>query len=174
MKKVKTFTEKPQLDLAKQFLESGEFVWNAGIFVWNVQAIAKAFVHYLPEVAEIFEEGKDAYYTNNETAFIEKAYSLSKSISIDNGVMEKANNVYVVLSDFGWSDLGTWKSLYEVSEKRRRPERHRRTCDALRHQKLHHQNTERPLGGYQRIGRLYRGLSSTMCCSSAVKTRSKK
>ena len=117
IKKVKTFTEKPQLDLAKQFLESGEFVWNAGIFVWNVQAIAKAFVRYLPEVAEIFEEGQDAYYTNSETAFIEKAYSLSKSISIDNGVMEKADNVYVVLSDFGWSDLGTWKSLYEVSEK---------------------------------------------------------
>ncbi|MGF7218578.1 mannose-1-phosphate guanylyltransferase [Spirosoma lacussanchae] len=115
--RVKTFTEKPHLELARQFLESGEFVWNAGIFVWNVQAIIRAFEAYLPEVAEIFEEGRSAYYTDHEAAFVDKAYSLTKSISIDNGVMEKADNVYVVLSDFGWSDLGTWKSLYEVSDK---------------------------------------------------------
>ena len=117
IKKVKTFTEKPHLELAQQFVESGEFVWNAGIFVWNVQAIKKAFAAHLPEIAEIFEEGNTAYYTNQEAAFIDKAYSLTKSVSIDNGVMEKADNVYVVLSDFGWSDLGTWKSLYEVSDK---------------------------------------------------------
>ncbi|QJW91926.1 mannose-1-phosphate guanylyltransferase [Spirosoma taeanense] len=117
IKKVKTFTEKPHLELAQQFVDSGEFVWNAGIFVWNVRAINKAFSEHLSEVAEIFEEGKDAYYTNQEEAFIDKAYSLTKNISIDNGVMEKAGNVYVVLSDFGWSDLGTWKSLYEVSDK---------------------------------------------------------
>lgn len=117
VKKVKTFTEKPHLELAQQFLDSGEFVWNAGIFVWNVRSIIRAFEKYLPEVAEIFEEGRSAYYTNREEVFIDKAYSLTGSISIDNGVMEKANNVYVVLSDFGWSDLGTWKSLYEVSEK---------------------------------------------------------
>ncbi|GAB4026187.1 mannose-1-phosphate guanylyltransferase [Spirosoma koreense] len=117
VKKVKTFTEKPHLELAQQFLESGEFVWNAGIFVWNVQAIIKAFEAHLPEIAEIFAEGNGVYYTDQETAFIAKAYSLTKSISIDNGVMEKAKNVYVVLSDFGWSDLGTWKSLYEVSDK---------------------------------------------------------
>ncbi len=117
VKKVKTFTEKPHLELAQQFVESGEFVWNAGIFVWNVKSIIKAFETYLPEVAEIFEEGNDAYYTEREKAFVDKAYSLTKSISIDNGVMEKASNVYVVLSDFGWSDLGTWKSLYEVSDK---------------------------------------------------------
>jgi mannose-1-phosphate guanylyltransferase len=115
--RVKTFTEKPHLELAQQFVESGEFVWNAGIFVWNAQAIIKAFEAYLPEVAEIFEEGKEAYYTEQESAFVDKAYSLTKSISIDNGIMEKAKNVYVVLSDFGWSDLGTWKSLYEVSDK---------------------------------------------------------
>lgn len=117
VKRVKTFTEKPHLELAQQFLESGEFVWNAGIFVWNVQAIIQAFEKHLPEVAEIFEEGRSAYYTEREAAFIDKAYSMTRSISIDNGVMEKADNVYVVLSDFGWSDLGTWKSLYEVSEK---------------------------------------------------------
>ncbi|GAB4035321.1 mannose-1-phosphate guanylyltransferase [Spirosoma gilvum] len=117
IKKVKTFTEKPHLELAQQFVASGEFVWNAGIFVWNVQAIIKAFEKYLPEVAEIFAEGSEAYYTEQEKAFVDKAYSLTKSISIDNGVMEKADNVHVVLSDFGWSDLGTWKSLYEVSDK---------------------------------------------------------
>jgi mannose-1-phosphate guanylyltransferase len=116
-RRVKTFTEKPHIELAQQFVESGEFVWNAGIFVWNVKSIIKAFETYLPEVAEIFEEGKGAYYSDHEKAFIDKAYSLTGSISIDNGVMEKASNVYVVLSDFGWSDLGTWKSLYEVSEK---------------------------------------------------------
>lgn len=117
LKKVKTFTEKPNLELAQQFLDSGEFVWNAGIFLWNVQAILKAFRQHLPEVAEIFEEGKGLYYTQTEKPFIQKAYQLCRSISIDNGVMEAATNVYVVLSDFGWSDLGTWKSLYEVSDK---------------------------------------------------------
>lgn len=117
LRRVKTFTEKPHLELAQQFLESGEFVWNAGIFVWNVRSIIKAFEAYLPEVAEIFEEGNDAYYTEREEAFVSKAYSLTRSISIDNGIMEKAENVFVVLSDFGWSDLGTWKSLYEVSDK---------------------------------------------------------
>ncbi len=117
VKKVKTFTEKPNLELARQFVDSGEFVWNAGIFVWNIQAITKAFKAYLPETAEIFEEGATDYYQESEARFIDKAYSLCGSVSIDNGVMEKADNVYVVLSDFGWSDLGTWKSLYEVSDK---------------------------------------------------------
>ncbi|RYF68522.1 MAG: mannose-1-phosphate guanylyltransferase [Cytophagaceae bacterium] len=116
-RRVKTFTEKPHLELAQQFVESGEFVWNAGIFVWNVKSIIKSFEKYLPEIAEIFAEGNDVYYTEREKAFVEKAYSLTGSVSIDNGVMEKADNVYVVLSDFGWSDLGTWKSLYEVSDK---------------------------------------------------------
>ena len=117
VKKVKTFTEKPRLELAKTFVESGEFVWNAGIFVWNVQAIQRAFEKYLPELAEVFAEGRNVYYTPDEEKFIAKAYTQCKSVSIDNGVMEKAVNVGVVLSDFGWSDLGTWKSLYEVSEK---------------------------------------------------------
>ncbi len=117
VKKVKTFTEKPHLELAQQFLDSGEFVWNAGIFVWNVQSICRAFEQFLPEMAEIFAEGDGLYYTDREQTFINKAYSLCKSVSIDNGVMERANNVFVVLSEFGWSDLGTWKSLYEASDK---------------------------------------------------------
>lgn len=117
VKKVKTFTEKPHLELAKAFLESGEYVWNAGIFVWNVRAIKKAFDLYLPKMAEIFDDGEPFYFTDQESDFISKAYHICKSISIDNGIMEKAQNVFVVLSDFGWSDLGTWKSLYEVSNK---------------------------------------------------------
>lgn len=117
VQKVKTFTEKPQLETALKFLESGDFVWNAGIFVWNVQTILEAFAQYLPALAEVFAAGKEAYYTEREPDFIEKAYTLCKNVSIDVGIMEKASNVYVVLSDFGWSDLGTWKSLYDISEK---------------------------------------------------------
>lgn len=117
IKKVKTFTEKPVLELAKKFLESGDFVWNAGIFIWNVQSIIKSIEQHLPEMAEIFEEGRKAYWTKSEEPFIATAYSHCKNISIDFGVMEKADNVFVLLSDFGWSDLGTWKSLYDISEK---------------------------------------------------------
>ncbi len=117
VKKVKSFTEKPHHDLAVQFIESGEFVWNSGIFVWNAQAILSAIRRYLPELGDIFTEGNDRYYTEKEPAFIAKAYSLCKSTSIDTGILEKADNVHVVLSDFGWSDLGTWKSLYEFAEK---------------------------------------------------------
>ena len=115
--KVKTFTEKPQLDIAVKFLESGDFVWNAGIFVWSAQSILKAFKQHLPQIAEVFEAGNGVYYTNDEPIFIERAYTLCKNVSIDVGLMEKASNVYVVLSDFGWSDLGTWKSLYDISDK---------------------------------------------------------
>jgi mannose-1-phosphate guanylyltransferase len=117
IKKVKTFTEKPHLELAKKFLESGDFVWNAGIFIWNAKAIMKNFSKYLHEMAEIFEEGKKTFYSDKEEGYIRKAYSLCKNVSIDYGIMEKSDKVYVLLSDFGWSDLGTWKSLYEVSHK---------------------------------------------------------
>ncbi len=118
--KVNTFTEKPNLEFAQKFIESGDYVWNAGIFVWNVQTIMQNFTKHLPDIAEAFEEGRPHYFTNGEAAYIDKAYSWCKGVSIDNGIMEKADkagDVYVVLSDFGWSDLGTWKSLYEVSEK---------------------------------------------------------
>jgi len=115
--KVKTFTEKPILELAKQFLASGDFVWNAGIFLWNVQAILAAFSEHLPDIYEVFEEGKALYYTENENEFISTAYSQCRNISIDYGIMEKSNNVYTLLSEFGWSDLGTWKSLYETCDK---------------------------------------------------------
>lgn len=113
IKKVKTFTEKPALEMAKSFLASGDFLWNAGIFVWSLKSIMSAFELYLPEVDSIFKEGISYYNSNGEEEFIRNAYTVCKNISIDYGVMEKANNVYVLASDFGWSDLGTWGSLYE-------------------------------------------------------------
>jgi mannose-1-phosphate guanylyltransferase len=117
IKKVKTFTEKPILELAIKFIESGEFVWNAGIFIFNVHAIVDSIKQYLPDMDEVFSEGKDFYWTSQEAEFISKAYSLCGNVSIDYGIMEKSDNVYVLLADFGWSDLGTWKSLYENMEK---------------------------------------------------------
>lgn len=115
--KVKTFTEKPNLELAATFLESGDFVWNSGIFVWENNSILHAFERYMPELAEAFEEGEEFWYTERESAFIQKAYSLVKNISIDYGVMEKSDEVYVVLGDFVWADLGSWQGLYELQSK---------------------------------------------------------
>jgi mannose-1-phosphate guanylyltransferase len=117
IKKVKTFTEKPYLELAKKFVESGDYVWNAGIFVWSVKSITQNFNRHMGDVAELFEDGKKHFYQKTEEKFINKVYSQCKNISIDYGIMEKADEVYVVLSDFGWSDLGTWKSLYDISPK---------------------------------------------------------
>jgi mannose-1-phosphate guanylyltransferase len=117
VKKVKTFTEKPSLEIAQTFLDSGDFVWNAGIFVWSIDSIVKAFEAYQEDLAETFAEGKDIFYTDQEKAFIKKAYSHSKGISIDYAVMEKAKNVFVVLGDFGWSDLGSWDALHELRDK---------------------------------------------------------
>jgi len=115
LKKVKTFTEKPELALAKTFLESGEFVWNAGIFVWRVSAILAAFQKYLPEMAEVFEEASSKLGTPEEKTALQTAYLQTKNISIDYGIMEKADNVYVWLCSFPWSDLGSWNSLHDNS-----------------------------------------------------------
>lgn len=115
--KVKTFTEKPNLELAQSFIQSGDFLWNAGIFIWSAKAINKAFEKHLPEMYEIFQQGKVFYNTANEIQFIANAYLQCTNISIDFGIMEKAANVYVLPADFGWSDLGTWASIYEMAEK---------------------------------------------------------
>lgn len=115
--KVKTFTEKPNLDLAKVFYESGEFVWNSGIFLWNVETIIQSFRQYLPDIVNKFNEGKDFFNTPREKEFIDQAFPFCPNISIDYGILEKADNVYVIGCDFGWSDLGTWGALYEVAEK---------------------------------------------------------
>ncbi|WP_162051749.1 mannose-1-phosphate guanylyltransferase [Pontibacter pamirensis] len=117
IKKVKTFTEKPDLELAKMFLNSGDFVWNSGIFIWNVQSILKAFHQQLSEITEIFDEGTATMNTPEEQNFIMKAYSHCRNVSIDYGIMEKVDNVYVLLADIGWSDLGTWNSLYTINDK---------------------------------------------------------
>lgn len=114
LNKVITFTEKPQYDLAVSFLQSGDFLWNSGIFIWSVKSILKAFEHHLPEVDSLFRDGIPVYGTDQEKDFVNQAYTVCKSISIDYGVMEKADNVYVVAADFGWSDLGTWSSLYDA------------------------------------------------------------
>ncbi len=115
--KVKTFTEKPNLGLAKQFLSSGDFIWNSGIFIWSVDAINTALHEHLPVVMERFDEGMEFYNTPKERAFIDKVYTHCENISIDYGVMEKAENVFVIPADFGWSDLGTWTSLWENHER---------------------------------------------------------
>jgi len=116
-KKVKTFTEKPELSLAKKFLESGDFVWNSGIFIWGVQAIIDALEKYLPEMVEVFQEVIPEFGGAGEKEAIRGAYSQCKNVSIDYGIMEKATNVYVCLGDFTWSDLGSWGSIHEISEK---------------------------------------------------------
>lgn len=115
--KVKTFTEKPDIELAKNFLISGDFLWNAGIFVWRTKSIIAAFEKYLPEIHEVFEGAKKALVTSDEQKAINLIYPLCVNISIDYGILEKADNVYVIPSSFGWSDLGTWGSAYENLEK---------------------------------------------------------
>lgn len=116
-RKVKTFTEKPDIKLAEVFLKSGDFYWNSGIFFWSLNAILQAFESYLPEISSSFEDGMGLYGSPAEYQFIEKTYSGCKNISIDYGIMEKAENVYVLTTDIGWSDLGTWGSLIEQKEK---------------------------------------------------------
>ncbi len=117
IKKVKTFTEKPDQALAEKFIESGDFVWNAGIFVWKLSSIVSAFEKHQPEIAEQFNAGATCYYSEQEASFIEEAYAITKGISIDYAVMEKAENVDVVLGDFGWSDLGSWDAVHELLPK---------------------------------------------------------
>jgi len=115
--KVKTFTEKPDEEMANIFVESGEFFWNSGIFIWSLPTIIEAFDTHLQNVSSLFEKGMKLYNTSDEVHFINKTYSECQGISIDYGIMEKAKNVYVLTADFGWSDLGNWGSLYENKEK---------------------------------------------------------
>lgn len=115
--KVKTFTEKPNLELAKTFIASGDFLWNAGIFFWKVKNILTAFEKYLPEMYEVFAAEKDKFNSPEEAAVLNDIYPQCSNISIDFGIMEKADNVYVIPASFGWSDLGTWKSAWENIEK---------------------------------------------------------
>ena len=118
-KKVKSFTEKPSLEMAKVLLASGDFFWNAGIFLWSVSSILKAFATCAPEIAEVFDAGDSLYGTPEEDGFIAKAYPNATSISVDYAIMERARNVYILTVDLGWSDLGTWNALYDTSPKNR-------------------------------------------------------
>lgn len=111
--KVKSFTEKPSADMATLFVKSGEFFWNAGIFLWKASTILKAFRECAPQIADVFEKGD--YDGSSEMQFIDRVFPTAPSISIDYAVMEKAPNVYVETVDLGWSDLGSWKALYDVS-----------------------------------------------------------
>ncbi|CAG5084230.1 mannose-1-phosphate guanylyltransferase [Parvicella tangerina] len=112
VRKVKTFTEKPSLDIAQRFIDSGDFYWNSGMFIWSSATIIDAFEKYLPEIGKLFNDIKDDFYSTEEEASINRIYPLCKNISIDYGIMEKAEHVSVILADLGWSDLGTWGSLY--------------------------------------------------------------
>lgn len=114
---VKTFTEKPNAELAKVFYESGEFLWNSGIFLWNIRAIRKAFRAHQPSIADVFKRGDEIMGTSAEEAFIQQMFPTCPNISLDYGIMEKADDVRVIFADFGWSDLGTWGSLYDLGKK---------------------------------------------------------
>ena len=115
--KVKTFTEKPNLELAKVFLSTGEFFWNSGIFLWKAANVKNAFYQHAPEIAALFDQGNDCWNTPREEAFIEDKFPACPSISIDYAIMEKASNVHVECVTFGWNDLGTWSALYDNSPK---------------------------------------------------------
>lgn len=117
--KVKCFTEKPGLELAQTFLQCGEFFWNSGIFIWKVRTIVEAFEKYLPEHHALFDGVRRAQGTDAEQNIVELAFAECRAISIDYGIMEKADNVYVRCGEFGWSDVGTWGSVYQHSRKDR-------------------------------------------------------
>jgi mannose-1-phosphate guanylyltransferase len=117
IKPVTQFREKPNVDKAKEYLEQGNFVWNSGIFLWNVNTILQSFENHLPQIATIFKEGEKNLNTNREVSFIESNFPKCENISIDYGVMERSDNIDVMLCDFGWSDLGTWGSLYDKLQK---------------------------------------------------------
>ncbi|GET28139.1 mannose-1-phosphate guanylyltransferase [Prolixibacter sp. SD074] len=114
---VAAFKEKPNRKTAQQYLNEGSYYWNSGIFIWSVPSIMKAIRSYLPDIAKIFDKGKDAYYTEHEQTFINEHFPSCPKISVDYGIMEKADNIFVLPADFGWSDLGTWGSLWEKRER---------------------------------------------------------
>lgn len=116
-KKVAQFTEKPDKEHAESFLKSGDYLWNAGIFIWSATEVLKAFESQLPEMNKLFLQGRNVYNTGNESSFLKENYPNCQNISIDYGIMENAENVFVLPVEFGWSDLGTWASLYSLAGK---------------------------------------------------------
>ncbi|MCT4697589.1 mannose-1-phosphate guanylyltransferase [Tenacibaculum haliotis] len=117
IKKVKNFTEKPNLATAKEFIASGDYLWNAGIFIWSTKSILAAFKNHLPNMLTVLEGTNTIYNTDLEADFIKSNYEKCENISIDYGIMERSNNVHILPVDFGWNDLGTWGALYNKLEK---------------------------------------------------------
>ena len=117
IKVVNQFREKPDYKTAKDFIAKGNFVWNAGIFIWSVKSVISAFNNNQPELYRLFEQGIEVYNTDFEDDFIRDNYSKSENISVDYAIMEKSNNVYVLPATFDWNDLGTWGSLYDKLKK---------------------------------------------------------
>ncbi|MES2775225.1 MAG: mannose-1-phosphate guanylyltransferase [Bacteroidota bacterium] len=115
--KVNRFTEKPTLEKAKTFIASGDFLWNAGIFVWRATVVLESFKLHLPDIYYLFESCMDEYNTGDEKKVVDTAYAESQSISVDYAIMEKADNTYILPVTFEWSDLGTWTSAWENMEK---------------------------------------------------------
>jgi len=117
IREVKQFREKPDYETAKEFLDAGNFLWNAGIFLWSVKSIVKAFEELMPQLYALFAQGMSRLNTSEEKPFIEEKYAVAENISIDYGILEKANNVYVKKATFDWNDLGTWGALHDKLEK---------------------------------------------------------
>ncbi|SHJ44147.1 mannose-1-phosphate guanylyltransferase [Flavobacterium haoranii] len=117
IKKVKQFREKPDYATARKFIQSRNFLWNAGIFVWSVKSVLNAFQEFQPVMYDHFMQGYDVYNTTNETQFIKENYPLAENISVDYAILEKAHNVFVLPATFDWNDLGTWGSLHEKLDK---------------------------------------------------------
>ena len=115
--KVEMFKEKPDYDTAVKFVAEGNYFWNSGIFLWTLDGIMRAFKQYLPDMVEVFEKGKNDFGTANEQAFIDAHFIESPNISIDYGVMEKSPDTFTIPADFGWSDIGTWGSLFTHAKK---------------------------------------------------------
>ncbi|MDO5974383.1 mannose-1-phosphate guanylyltransferase [Flavivirga jejuensis] len=117
IKSVNQFKEKPVYEVAKQYIEQGNFLWNAGIFMWSVKSVVEAFKSNQPELFALFEKGIDVYNTDLEENFIQDNYGKAENISVDYAIMEKSSNVYVIAAEFDWNDLGTWGSLYDKLDK---------------------------------------------------------
>ncbi|MFN0255844.1 mannose-1-phosphate guanylyltransferase [Pedobacter ureilyticus] len=117
VKKVEAFVEKPQLEIAEEYLKNGDYLWNAGIFIWSARSFSRALEVHAPSIYELFNRGLASYGTEQEAEFINLNYPTAKNISIDFAVMEKATNIFTIPADIGWSDLGTWASLHEVTKK---------------------------------------------------------
>ena len=117
IRKVLQFREKPDYETAKDFLKQGNFLWNAGIFVWSAQTVLNAYRNYQSAMYDLFEKGEEVYNTENEVDFIAQTYSQAENISVDYAILEPSSNIYVLPANFDWNDLGSWGSLHEKSPK---------------------------------------------------------